>query len=271
MVTASRDPIARFRNPEYTGENRCRPCTLLNLAIATLVAGGVFLRSRPLGVASFVGFAAVIYLRGYLVPGTPELSQRYLPPWLRRWVGKRSGGGQAPHPGGAVEVSEQLARAGVTEGDDSSRVSAAFSEAWRERIRRLKATDATLEAVARLIEVDPERIKFRAYPDGFAVSVAGAGAGRWPSRTAFVADLAAAMELRSRGVGLDNDISALAATVGGLRGLLSTCPACNGALETDERTAVACCGSAVTPVRTCLECEARLYEFELEDGDAEPA
>jgi hypothetical protein len=265
MVTTARDILARFRNSEYTGRNRCRPCTALNLAIAALVAGGLFMLSEPLGVVSFLGFAVIIYLRGYLVPGTPQLTRRYFPPWLR-WFGKMSTARQSLPEWASVELSAELSRAGITADDGQPRLTQEFSQAWRARLRQLRVNDAAVETLATAIDADSEAISFREYWDGFAVSVAGVGAGRWPSRTAFEADLAAAEELRSRGVDPIDDISALASAVGDLRGLLSTCPACDGSIETAQRTAVACCGESVTPVRTCLDCGARLFEFEPEDG-----
>ncbi|TYL38456.1 hypothetical protein CV102_11675 [Natronococcus pandeyae] len=80
--------IAALRQPEYTGENRCAPCTILNLGIAGAIGVAVARRSRLAG-ALVVGLsAAAIYLRGYLVPGTPELTKRYLPPSVLRLFGK---------------------------------------------------------------------------------------------------------------------------------------------------------------------------------------
>lgn len=77
-----------LRQPEYTGENRCEPCTALNLVIATLLGWLVSRRSKPMGILTVVVSTALVYLRGYLVPGTPTLTKRYLPPTVLRWFGK---------------------------------------------------------------------------------------------------------------------------------------------------------------------------------------
>ena len=66
-----RELVTSLRNPEHTGENRCVPCTVVNVVISAAVA-------LVVGVALAVCLAAV-YLRGYLVPGTPTLTTRYLP------------------------------------------------------------------------------------------------------------------------------------------------------------------------------------------------
>ena len=75
----STDPLERLERPEYIGENRCWPCTVGNLLIAAVVAALVGRRNRALGIVVLLGSVAVISLRGYLVPGTPRLTERYLP------------------------------------------------------------------------------------------------------------------------------------------------------------------------------------------------
>lgn len=83
--------IKTLRQPEYTGENRCKPCTLLNLTIAVILSS-VIARKSKLGGALAIGVSiAHIYLRGYLVPGTPTVTKRYLPPAVLRWFGKKPG------------------------------------------------------------------------------------------------------------------------------------------------------------------------------------
>ncbi|GAB3032824.1 hypothetical protein GCM10025298_22210 [Natronobiforma cellulositropha] len=72
----------RVHQPEYTGENRCIPCTSVNVVIALVVAGGIALWNRPIALVAFVLSLAAIYVRGYLVPGTPTLTKRYFPDWL---------------------------------------------------------------------------------------------------------------------------------------------------------------------------------------------
>ncbi|SEQ79360.1 hypothetical protein [Natrinema salaciae] len=82
------DVVDDLKQPEYTGENRCEPCTVLNLVIAAVV-GSVIARKSRLGGLLAIGISiALIYLRGYLVPGTPTLTKRYLPPEVLRWFGK---------------------------------------------------------------------------------------------------------------------------------------------------------------------------------------
>lgn len=88
MSDSEADPFRSIRNPEYTGENRCVPCTVLNVCIALLLAAGASRRNRVLGGVTLAGALGLIYLRGYLVPGTPTLTRRYLPEEVLALFGK---------------------------------------------------------------------------------------------------------------------------------------------------------------------------------------
>lgn len=70
----------RLAKPEYTGENRCLPCTIVNLAIAVVLGGALWAILSPIVGLAAVGIGlAAIGLRGYIVPGTPTLTKRYFP------------------------------------------------------------------------------------------------------------------------------------------------------------------------------------------------
>jgi hypothetical protein len=83
MLTSLSTPLDGVRQPRYTGENRCVPCTVVNVLLAVVLGTGLSVLLGP--VVGFLALAlglAAIYLRGYLVPGTPELTKRYFPDWL---------------------------------------------------------------------------------------------------------------------------------------------------------------------------------------------
>lgn len=79
--------ISRLRRPEYTGENRCIPCTVVNVAITAtvgvVVTGALWSAgpavALPVGTGVVAVGLALVVLRGYVVPGTPALTRRYLP------------------------------------------------------------------------------------------------------------------------------------------------------------------------------------------------
>jgi len=95
-VSIPRTLVERLGRPEYTGENRCLPCTVLNAAIAVGAAALLSRRSRPAGGAALLAALGLIYLRGYLVPGTPTLTRRYLPESVLAAFGKRPVEGDVP-------------------------------------------------------------------------------------------------------------------------------------------------------------------------------
>jgi len=80
--------VGALRQPEYTGENRCAPCTALNLVIATLFASLISRQSKYAAIFLLIVSSILIYLRGYLIPKTPELTKRHFPPTILRWFGK---------------------------------------------------------------------------------------------------------------------------------------------------------------------------------------
>ena len=112
-----RELIDEIRNPDYTGKNRCTPCTVLNFVIAALASSLIARRSRLAGAVGFGIASVLIYLRGYLLPGTPALTRRYLPPVVLQWFGKdtepavASGLGHVDptESGGVDEYSEESA------------------------------------------------------------------------------------------------------------------------------------------------------------------
>lgn len=72
--------LADLRRDEYTGVNRCWPCTALNTALLAVASVTVGWAIAPLaGAAVAAAGLAAIWLRGYLVPYTPRITRRLLP------------------------------------------------------------------------------------------------------------------------------------------------------------------------------------------------
>lgn len=109
-----------FREPEYTGENRCVPCTAINVALAVALTAVSAALGPIVALAVFVGSMASIYFRGYLVPGTPELTKRYLPDQVLALFGKAPDGPREGWEGGGpVTVTDETA---AVTGDEPDRV-----------------------------------------------------------------------------------------------------------------------------------------------------
>lgn len=105
--------VDALRQEEYTGADRCLPCTIANAVIAVGLAAlakaivsrfGSETAGRVTALVLTGLFAAAIYLRGYLVPGTPELTKRYFPDEVLRLFDKHPAG-----EGGTVAFDEQIA------------------------------------------------------------------------------------------------------------------------------------------------------------------
>jgi len=276
--------IGRLTRPEYTGENRCFPCTVLNVGIAVGLAVGVTLINPVVGAIVFGLSIVAIYLRGYLIPGTPELTKRYMPPWLLRRFGKEPSdaaataeqGGEAVDPmqttrpitgagPDAIDPEARLKRAGVVEEcavDDDLCLTDGFRSVWWRRIRRLRDEEASAAThLAALLEVDPELLAFDDEGRRFTVTYEGTDIGAWDSDAAFYADLAVEPTLdewlpawESMGDGGRTQL------IASMRAFLERCPSCEATLEPVENVRETCCSAQVVGVSVdCEECEARVF------------
>jgi hypothetical protein len=240
----------RLRRPEYTGENRCLPCTAVNVCLTVVVATAVGLGLTPVGgLLVLTGGLGAIYFRGYLVPGTPALTARYFPPWLLELFGKE------------LELRETLQPiegVAVRATPEGGRLVDSFAAAWDARIEAMRAGGVADDDVATLLGVA------EASNVGEAAYVVDGGLRRWLSASALLADAAAAAVLAERGgtewASLDPDERV--ATLRDLRKHLRYCPLCDGELDDEEtETVETCCTeSERVLMATCVDCDVRLIE-----------
>lgn len=282
MPGALADVVERFRRPEYTGERRCTPCTIVNAAIALVVAA-VLLVGMPLDPVEAAVIAgawllvatAAIGLRGYLVPGTPQLTRTYLPDRVLRYF-EHTGPGTAPT--GDVDPVAVLEGAGaVTECEDVDDLCLTddFRAAWRARIEARRDGDTTLSDLAAVVDLPERALAFEDYGNAFVALAAPDPAevdadaghrqrvGQWESHGAFVADMAGADLLRERSPVWSRLAPAERGQVlNGLRVFLEACPSCGGRVALGEETVESCCRSREVVAVTCDDCGARLFEAE---------
>lgn len=293
----SRSILFRFRQPQYTGENRCLPCTGANVVIAGVLSLAVaYAWASTIGpLAWFAGttvFAAglvTVWLRGYLVPGTPELTKQHFPDRLLRLFDKDatpdsiSSGIAATVKGKAADAASDtsndsiapedvdadalLLSAGVVtpcEQEDDLCLDEGFRVGWYDRMQRIHDEATEREDLARELDVDQAAIEFEEYDDDAVVAHDDdRRLGQWESRAALVADLAAARELPN----WVDDWDAMAVEVrsqllGGLRIFLDACPACEGPVETGTETVESCCTSHDIVAASCEDCDVRLLEIQ---------
>ena len=267
--------FGRFRQPEYTGENRCMPCTAVNTLIAIGLAGvvafgGTVLANPPVGIAAGVGlFAAsmlLIYFRGYLVPGTPELTKKYLPPWLLALFGKEpvlDRHEPITVDGEAIDAEAVLVSVGALEecpDSDDLCLTDRFREAWQAELDAIDS-ERGRDQLLTLLDVDAGEVEYQEFGSAFRARVDGRVVGKWESEAAFLADLTAARVFADNHAGWDTlPVTARGQLLNGLRLFIDTCPTCGGTPSFGAETVESCCSTYEVAAVSCEECEARLFE-----------
>lgn len=279
-------PFPRFKRDRYTGENRCLPCTVVNICLGFLFALAFQITATSLGAAGLAlagsialfGLAiVVVYLRGYLVPGTPGLTKRYLPSGVLAAFGKdRTATGLTGIPpadretestddgGTTTDVEAALLEAEVlTERADGGgfRLTGAFERDFEAATATLDSDDAARGQLLDVLGVPDGNVELEAYGGAFRVYWDGTPVGTWESRPAFLADVAAAELLAGRVDGWERrSVPQRSEVLGGLRSYLTTCPGCGGALSFGTETVESCCSTHEVVAVTCEDCDARVFE-----------
>lgn len=259
--------VGRVRRPEYTGENRCMPCTAVNSVIAVVLAVALGLIWLPLGVAGIIIFAGAIYVRGYLIPGTPELTKRYFPAWALAWFGKEpvSLDDTPDVIEDEVTVETVLVDHDVVEPCDDVDdlcLDDDFRTSWWERIELYRDDEpAAIDKLSEVLDLDPDEVIFEEQEPSFKVTYEGSNLGRWISASAFYADLGAEPTLREWIPEWDDlNERVRTETLAGLRVFLEACPICGGALTQEDEVRETCCSSKVVGIALqCADCEAKLF------------
>lgn len=272
MSTQIPTVVSRFRQPEYTGENRCLPCTVVNVVVGTVLATAFAVISIPLGLLVFVTALCAIYLRGYLVPGTPELTKRYLPPSILRLFGKEPITERTTYTienVGDLDVGHVLTEIDVLEASkerDEPKLTPVFRDRLRERVTEIRERETNAEDVTALFDVEdvnPQSETSFALPGGLV---------RWDSTAALVADIAAGEVLRTRLDGwAELDRSDRRELLTGVRLALESCPSCDSPLSIEEHELDPCCQKPHTVVQSiCPACDVAVAEVTVigTDGKA---
>ena len=266
MSTKSTGFVDRFKKPEYIGENRCTPCTIVNVVVAVVGSGIVSFFLTPfVGVLAFVVSLAAIYFRGYLVPGTPTLTKRYFPDRvLARFdklddeVPESSEEERDPEDvlagANAVEPCEEV---------DDLCLADSFRDSWYDHMQSIREGATEKTDLSAVLDVEEEKLSFDEHDEALVAEYDGGRLGQWESRAALVADLAAAKVLEDR----YDDWNALTVTnqsrvLSGLRIFLDSCPDCGGDIAMEQETVESCCRTMDVVAVSCSECDSRILEVE---------
>ncbi|RDZ33783.1 MULTISPECIES: hypothetical protein [unclassified Haloferax] len=256
--------VDRLREPAYTESNRCLPCTAVNLVLLGLAVGPLWVLSPVAAVPVGVAGVTTIWLRGYLVPGTPALTRRYLPASVLAAFGTLSTPVSTAVPPDADPV-EKLVGFGVLSADpgDDPALTPSFRAAWHEAAETLAGDPEALDRAAATVTAgDRPRITVaESDADGVVMRADGSWVGQWPSRTALVADLATERTLAGPAwdaLGRAERVD-LAARI---RGLVEQCPTCRGPTRVSDETVESCCHTTAVIAVSCTDCGDRLAEFD---------
>lgn len=262
------DALARLEQPAYIGDNRCLPCTVVNVVIAVALAAGIgVVTAVPAGVFALALFLLLIRLRGYLVPGTPTLTRRYLPDRVLEAFGKSPSAAPTIETVSPAELGSVLTAADVaTERGAEIRLSPSLRTRWNERLAG-DASEPSADEIASAFDADEVR---RLDETSFVLE--GRNRVRWESTAALAADVAAAAELRSRIDGWDAlAIDERRDLLTGLRLLRDRCPACGDAVATTAETLEHCCRRPRVGIRAvCEGCDRPLVERVVAESSADP-
>lgn len=272
--------LPRLRRSAHTGENRCWPCTAVNVAILVLLVAALA-AFRPLG-AALVGLAGsvVIWQRGYLVPYTPQFAPRLVSS-LRSATGSKG----RPRPahlddvdgfdGAGAEPADVLAALVaadvVVPEDESVGVAEAFATAWEAEMDGLAAAPegALVDRVTNVLDgVSAGRVEHAGSETFLVLSGGPNGSTAWVHRPLAIAEVAAAQALAR--TSLPAEYRGRAAHA--LCAFLETCPVC--AEQLVEGPASDCCGNAAplvgrteSVVLACERCGVAFYAFESDADD----
>lgn len=264
----------RLRRPEYTGENRCLPCTVVNVALAGvaavgvatagLAAGGSLLVAGGAGAGVFAASTVAIALRGYLVPGTPAITRRYFPDRVLAAFGKGSHDRPVLESVDDEAVVSALSRADVvTDDGDSLALTEGFRASVRDRIDSSAADAADVREALGADTVD--RVGATSFEvDGEAIE-------RWVSAEAVAVDVALAAAVADRIDGwkaLDRDARREVLT--GLRLRVERCPGCGSRTELAVERLEHCCRRPHVAVQSsCPECGTLLGDHVVPESAAD--
>lgn len=292
MASRAESIFESVRQSQYTGENRCIPCTIVNVTIGLVVAAMIAVVSIGVAVAFFVISLGVIYFRGYLVPGTPELTKRYLPQRILQYFDHHPTAEEV-----VVETEEEsddyefetvkkleyrrenkvdpeqfLLDAGAIEfieEENDIRLTQEFIQRIDNRMEELDYDEVTNADIADLFDAEPEDVTdegrdYPAYKVGFRIR-------KWPSETAFLADLAGEEVIKEyTDEWEDVPLEQRANMRETFRYLREFCPDCGGRIVFTENTVESCCGAWEVIAIKCESCGHHFVELDPTQTEEPP-
>lgn len=259
--------LTRLRRPEFTGANRCWPCTVVNAVLLAVVVALVGAFEPLVAAALAVAGVAGLYFRGYLVPYTPRFAPKLVAAlpgdWFTHGEAADSLRGVGPADRDPDAVLESMVAAGVvTTADGRLGIDEDVAAAWKTRMGSLAEDPQSLVEIAErdLPGIDAARIE-HAGDETYLVVTGGSAA--WLRLPIAVAEIGAVEVLAD--TDLPGETRGVAAHA--LCAFLDSCPVCGSDLV--EGPADDCCGHTLAEpgaepptVLACDECSVAFYTLE---------
>ncbi|NEU58023.1 hypothetical protein [Halorussus sp. MSC15.2] len=256
-----------LKDPRYTGENRCLPCTAVNLAISfALAAIAYHVLEVVIAAAILVLSVVLVYARGYLVPGTPGLTKKYLPETvLALFHGSEKWGSDETDADGRIGETEVfLHEHGIVEpcenGEDVC-IAPDFRSSWYDRMASLRENDVRT-VLGTHLDVAPSDVVVERGDERISVRYNGRHLGSWRSEALLLADVATELELRERHPEWSHLlVQEREQVIGGLRVFLDRCPDCLEPVTERETPTETCCSVRTEIAGECVGCGTQLYSL----------
>jgi len=184
-------------------------------------------------------------------------------------LGPSGGGGNSPDREADLETDEATAVTEAVDGEaiaellvaqsvlaeddgcDDLRLTGGFQSDWWRRIERVRDDERALMQLAMLIGVDPDEVQLEGREGRFVAHRGGREVGAWPSRAAFLADVALYPTIEEWvPAWTELDGEQRGELLARLRAFLERCPHCRGTLRADEEDGT----DHVAVSITCTDC-----------------
>lgn len=254
-----------LKQPNYTGENRCLPCTILNSLIAIAIASVFSYYNTVAGAITFLLCFVIIYLRGYLVPYTPELTKRYFPSWLLTLFQK---GGQNRRARSSEIVPEQfLIKEQIlvpyTDQDDLF-LSNEFSAQFRDFSTKETSEMVDDDQLRVIFGYENKAVSYSQLDDTVIVCLDGQIVAEWDSDIAFLSDIISGTILSKNTKWKEISIMDRVNILKGIRIFIPVCPKCGHPTTTNIQPVETCCDRYKSVVVGCEQCDEPLISLKGE-------
>lgn len=267
--------LAQLKQSEYTGQNRCWPCTLLNAGISLVI--GIFswvillitnplpsLHAGAVGLGLIIGCLLVIYFRGYLIPGTPTFTQRYLPTAVLEKFGKTTEIGTEGLDADINPETILLQNSIISScaAEDDLCIDPEFRRQWNTTIEDIHNQGAESKQLIEDFGISVDEWRVEKQNDVRVLWADSTLIGKWPSEAALLADAAAASIL-SLEYPFWGELSHAEKRelLYALRLFIEDCPTDDSGVEFGKKQVnSSCCGSTEVLAVTCSGTNEQLFE-----------